>query len=397
MDQSTAARSFSLKKLLSVVFPVQPYASLREKLLGAVGALVGTLGLVAASSYFVGPGEWAFVIASMGASAALFFAAPHSPMAQPWPFVGGHFISAGIGVSCYLLIPDTYMAASLAVAASIFVMHLLHCLHPPGGATALIAVLGGSEIHQLGYGFLLAPVGVNVLVFLLMALLINNFIPGRRYPPPAQREAKTKPASELPGWPLGKFGLSPGDLENALKEMRTYIDVNETDLEEIYTRATLHAHQRRMGVIHVGDVMTHAVVTAEYGSEIGEIWSLMRERKIKGVPVVDRARRVIGIVTIIDFLKQAGPCEPGHMFDRLCAFVRRIPGLTTDKPEVVGQIMSQPVVTARAEAHIVSLIPLFARHGIHHIPIVDDHDKLVGLVTQSDLMSALYSYRLALG
>jgi CBS domain-containing membrane protein len=77
--------------------------------------------------------------------------------------------------------------------------------------------------------------------------------------------------------------------------------------------------------------------------------------------------------------------------------IRRTPGLTSEKPEVVGQIMSKPAITARVGAHIVSLIPLFAQHNIHHVPIVDASDRLVGIVTQSDLMEALYSYRASLG
>jgi CBS domain-containing membrane protein len=105
---------------------------------------------------------------------------------------------------------------------------------------------------------------------------------------------------------------------------------------------------------------------------------------------------VVGIVTIVDFMKRAGPCEPGTLFDRLCRFIRRTPGLYAEKPEVVGDIMSRPPVTARDEAHIVTLVPLFSTHGIHHVPIVDAENRLVGIVTQSDLMDALYRQRSAL-
>jgi CBS domain-containing membrane protein len=139
--------------------------------------------------------------------------------------------------------------------------------------------------------------------------------------------------------------------------------------------------------------MRREVVTAEFGDALEDIWTRMREQKVKGIPVVDRARRVIGMVTIIDFLKLAGHPAPEHVFERLRRMIRRSRDTSSDKPEVVGQIMSQPVIRARDTAHIVSLIPLFTEHGIHHVPIVDDQDKLVGIVTQSDLTEALYRYR----
>ena len=377
-------------------FPPQPFASPAEKTLGGLGAFVGMLGLVACSRYLA-PDLLVFVVASMGASAVLFFAAPHSPLAQPWAFVGGHLVSALIGVSCYKLIPDTYAAAAAAVSLAIVAMHFLHCLHPPGGATALVAVAGGSNIHELGYGYLLAPVGLNVVLFLGFALVVNNLIPGRRFPLPARLPGESKEAHGLAGWPLGKFGLTREDLEGALKDMDSFIDVTEQDLEQIYAKALMQSHRRRLGEMHCEDVMTREVVTAEFGDELGEVWRRMHDRKVKGIPVVDRAQRVIGMVTILDFLKLAGPCESAHVFEQLCRMIRRTPGLTSKKPEVVGQIMSKPAITARNNAHIVSLIPLFAKHGIHHVPIVDAQDKLVGIVTQSDLMEALYSYRASLG
>jgi CBS domain-containing membrane protein len=140
--------------------------------------------------------------------------------------------------------------------------------------------------------------------------------------------------------------------------------------------------------------MTRDVATAEYGDELSAVWEMMRQRKLKGVPVIDRARRVVGIVTIVDFLKRVDKTHHAHprFFDRLRAFIRRTPGMTTDKPEVVGEIMSSPVVTATEDMHIVSLIPLFSEHNIHHVPIVDKDRRVVGMVTQTDLTVALYRY-----
>lgn len=394
-SKSSPAPNTPFKRYWHAVFPPQPYVSPTEKLLGSASAWVAVLLLALVSSYFAGPGSVLFMLASMGASAVLLFATPHSPLAQPWPLVGGHVIAAIVGVTCFRYVPHSFVAAAVAVATVILLMHSLRCLHPPGGATALIPILGGADIQELGYQVVLAPVGLNVLLLLALALVINNLLPGRRYPTPHYEGGRVA-GPQPPGWPLGRLGMAPDDLVNAIREMNTYIDVNEEDLEEIYARAELHAHRRRMGDILCRDIMTHDVATAEFGDELETVWELMRARKLKGLPVVDRARRVVGIVTIIDFLKRADTRTGGPLLDRIVGFIRRTPSLSSDKPEVVGQIMTAPAVTVPETTHIISLIPLFAQHGIHHVPVVDADDKLVGMITQSDLMEALYHYRTVL-
>lgn len=123
------------------------------------------------------------LIGSFGASAVLVFGAPRSPLAQPRNLIGGHALSALIGVIFWQLLHDTPMLAqALAVASAIAVMHLSRTLHPPGGATALIATLGSAEIQKLGYWYVLWPATVGPLVLLLVALLINNLPLSRRYP-----------------------------------------------------------------------------------------------------------------------------------------------------------------------------------------------------------------------
>lgn len=385
------------KRILRVLFPPQPHASAGEKLLSAAGALAGILSLAWVTSRFLDTGPALFLVGSMGASAVLLFATSHSPLAQPWALIGGHLLSGLIGVTCHQLLSDPVWAAAAAVSLSILTMHFLHCLHPPGGATALIPVLGGQDVTALGYSFVVMPLALNVLILLVLGLVINNLLPGRRYPAFAYPVPRGRTPQDMPGWPLGKFVLAPEDLQRALQEMQTYIDVSADDLEQIYAKASLHAARRRLGEILARDIMTREVVSVEFGDELERVWQLMHEKKVKGVPVVDRARRVIGIVTILDFLKLVGPCQPENVFQRLRRLIRRSAGLTSDKAEVAGQVMTTPAVTARAETHIVALIPLFSQHGIHHLPIVDDDGKLLGLVTQSDLMEALYSLRVQLG
>lgn len=124
-----------------------------------------------------------FLIGSFGASAVLIHGAAQSPLAQPRNLVGGHVFSALIGVAAWQWLGGTpWLAGAAAVATAILVMHATRTLHPPGGATALIAVIGGPQVHELGYWYALAPVGLGALVMLVVALVVNNLHPTRRYP-----------------------------------------------------------------------------------------------------------------------------------------------------------------------------------------------------------------------
>lgn len=115
------------------------------------------------------------VLASTGASAMLIFGIPHSPVSQPWPIVGGHAISAFIGVTAYYLVPNSVVAASVAIALAMLAMHYTKSMHPPGGATAVTAVIGGTAVHELGYLFIVIPVFVNSIILLSIAMAVATF------------------------------------------------------------------------------------------------------------------------------------------------------------------------------------------------------------------------------
>jgi CBS domain-containing membrane protein len=125
-----------------------------------------------------------FLIGSFGASAVLVYGAPMADFSQPRNIVGGHFFSAIVGVTIYMLIKDSILASATAVSLAIVTMHFSRTLHPPGGATALIAVIGGDKIHQLGYAYVLYPVLSGAVIMMLVALLVNNLStnPKRHYP-----------------------------------------------------------------------------------------------------------------------------------------------------------------------------------------------------------------------
>jgi CBS-domain-containing membrane protein len=132
--------------------------------------------------YFEGL-DSSLMIGSFGASAVLLYGAVRSPLAQPRNLIGGHFLSAVIGVLCWkMLNQHLWLAESVAVATSLAVMHTTRTLHPPGGATALIAVIGSPVIHKLGFLYVLIPATIGPFILLLIALLVNNIPVSRRYP-----------------------------------------------------------------------------------------------------------------------------------------------------------------------------------------------------------------------
>ncbi|MBF0467673.1 MAG: HPP family protein [Desulfamplus sp.] len=160
-----------------------PGVNLSEIIWSWLGAFLG-ITPVAFLHYNIFSGEdIVMIIGSFGASAVLVYGAVRSPLAQPRNLVGGHLISAIIGVASYKIFPDlVWLASSVSVATAIAAMHATKTLHPPGGATALIAVIGGDKIHNLGFYYAFVPVGSGVMIMLTVALVVNNLAKNRRYP-----------------------------------------------------------------------------------------------------------------------------------------------------------------------------------------------------------------------
>lgn len=148
-----------------------------------IGAFLGIAAVAWVSNLFFDGYDSVLMIGSFGASAVLVYGAVRSPLAQPRNLIGGHVLSAIVGVLCWKLLGQhLWLAESMAVATSIAAMHATRTLHPPGGATALIAVIGSPDIHQMGFLFVLIPATIGPLILLLVALLVNNIPKSRRYP-----------------------------------------------------------------------------------------------------------------------------------------------------------------------------------------------------------------------
>lgn len=220
------------------------YPKSREMLSASLGAFFSILLLMSVISRLQLSMEMELlVLASMGASTFLLFVLPHSPMAQPWPLMAGHLIAAVVGINCDYWITDPIIATATAVGLSVFLMHLLHALHPPAAATAMIAVIGLPEHTTIAWQFVYIIVIINAGGLLFLSLLINNLLPGRHYP---QRESHHKHHQQFINSADEKLLLNEADFHWALSQIDTVIDVTETDLVDLYEFAVEHAEQRNI-------------------------------------------------------------------------------------------------------------------------------------------------------
>jgi len=362
---------------LRALRPARMRVNGRERLRAMVGALLGIAFTALLCRLFaVHEGMAAWMVAPIGASAVLVFAVPASPLAQPWPVIGGNTLSMLMGVACAAWIPDPVLAAGVAVGLAIGTMFSLRCLHPPGGAAALLAVLG----HTTNPGAALFPMLANT-VMLVLAGMVYNSLTGRRYP-------HTQQLPQVQTGAPSRFKAA--DFDAALAHYNQVLDISPDDLEALLHEAELAAWRRTLGELRCDEVMSTGMVSARPDTPLGEAWSAMRQRRIKALPVIDEAQHIVGIVTVADFMRHAQPdAAPLGLGRRLRLLLRPGRG-RADKPERIEQIMTAEVRTARAEQLVVELVPLFSEGGHHHIPIVDEAQQLAGIITQSDLVRVLY-------
>ncbi|KNY22787.1 HPP family protein [Methylobacterium sp. ARG-1] len=370
-----------MRSLLSRLLPELTPVSKRERLRSAAGALLGILatGLVCRAA--IGPEAAPVLIAPMGASAVLLFAVPASPLAQPWSILGGNLVAALVGVTAATWVPDPFVAASVAIGLAIALMMALRCLHPPSGAVALTAVLGGPAIRELGYGFVLWPVAANSLLLLSAALLFNN-LTGRAYPhlrPVGPRTDDRAPASRL--------GFLASDLDAALADFDQLLDVDRSDLEQILRRVQMRVYGRRPGQTTCAAIMSRDVIGVAPHDSLAQALHLLRRHRIKALPVTDERARVLGIVTQTDLLDKA---EWDRSGPRL-GLGRRLQ-LTVERgraPHGCAADIMTAVEPVTPDTPLAELVLRMAEAALHHLPVVDPDGRLVGIVSQTDLIPAL--------
>lgn len=341
------------------------------------------IGIALGMSLCVSIGVWLFgapitlhIAAPIAASAVLLFGASSSPFAQPWSVLAGNMCAALIGISLGLSALDGVTATVLAASLSLFCLFALRCLHPPSCALAVLAASGGLGI-DMGYA-VLYPVALSSLLLVAVALIYNN-LTGHTYPKPRRTgENRHHTRDPLPG---ERLSFSRDDMDRALEEFGEYVDVTRDDLERLIKQTEKHALRRSMGEISAADIMSRDLYSAAPESFIEQAWQTLREHRLRSLPVVEEGSgKLIGIVTLVDLLKQFQPSQARVNFGQL----KYLRGTK------LRSIMSAPVVAVQQDVHMVELVFLLSDRGLHCLPVVDEHERLVGMITQTDLIAALY-------
>lgn len=354
---------------------------IRERLLASLGAFLGLLCTEwIAHQSLQGAGAW--FVAPMGASAVLLFAAPTTPMAQPWPMLAGNLVSALVGVACARWLGVSGTTAAFAAGLAIAIMFQLRCLHPPGGAMAVTAVLGGTPINDLGFAFVYGPVLVNTLSLLVIALLFNDLLHRRYLRSPADQGNPHDTSDPLPS---ERLGFNPDDLDAVLQTRGEVLDISKEDLQEILIDAEKHAFQRRFGDVRCADIMSRDVVTVNCNQNAGQAWGKLARHKVKALPVVDDAHKLVGIISLHDFFI-------GH--DNLPL---PVPVAQERHSKTIAELMTENVASVRPEQPITDLVVLFSDRGLHHVPVINDAHEVQGMLTQSDLVAALFATSIQAG
>lgn len=376
----SALHEFAQRYLIPDAAPLSPAERWRSTLAALLGMLLiqGILAVLPAQ-----PGI-SYLLAPLGASSVILFVLPHSPLAQPWSLVGGLLLPAIIGLLCGTWIEPAFLAVAIALALAVWITAWLRCIHPPGGAMAVVFAL--SAAHQ---PVALTTALLNVGAALVAVIFVNNLIPGRHYPQCAPKKAPTQAPRAR------RSSIRHEDLQHALEKIDAYLDISEDDLVRVYDLATNHAHQRHERRI-CAEIMTTEVISVEFGTELNEAWALLRQHHLHGLPVVDRSKRIIGLLTLENFLRHVEPEAEQGIGDNIRRLLRTTPSAYSDKPEVVGQIMSQHFTVVRCGDSISQTASLLAvsDHPII-LPVIDDNDRLAGVLTQTDLLAALYQKQAA--
>ncbi|WP_306519685.1 HPP family protein [Rheinheimera sp.] len=367
---------------------------LSQRLSVACCAAVALYLVTLISQQLSSPGAAVILLASMGASSVLLFALPNSPLAKPWSFLAGHFIPACIGLACSHLFTDLALMAAVTIALVLFSMYLFECMHPPGGATALVPVIASPQ-GLLPLDFLWYPVGLNMLVMLCVALLLNKWVLKRPIlPAPTQAFDPVHRHHDAP--PLKRLGVQAEDLMSALNSADTVLDIGEQDLELLYQQAQQRAFARQHPALLCGDIMSRDLIVVSPNSTLVEAWNLLQQHKIQLLPVVDANKKLLGVISLVDFLQEIPKSDYRTFSKYFSTFVFQL----KDKKRLqrpVAELMRQQVVTTSEQQHIVALVPLLADLGLHHIPVINSQQQLTGMISQSDLIAALYQLQLQQG
>lgn len=367
------------KKLITIFLPETTSVSWLERFRSALGVVLGLLAIMGLGLLLASYGNASpWIVASMGATAFLLFVLPSSPMAQPWAVIGGSCVSALIGVACTQFVHELPLLIPLSVGLAILAMFTLRCLHAPAAALALLIPLGG----MVDFHFVLVPVMGNAVLLVLCAVIYNS-LTGKPYP--------QRPKVILDLSPLQKRNrkIEDQEISAVLERYNQVLDISKDDLANLISQVEHGAYQKKLQGMLCKNIMTTEVLYVGMDSPLDQAWNLLRKRHVKALPVIDGAKRVLGIITLEDFLKSAAVDFHQTFGQRIRGFMRTaVPGLNS-LPNAVGQVMSKPVRVISEDRNMLDLAEIFCGDGHHHIPVINDNRQLVGMITQSDFVKAI--------
>jgi CBS domain-containing membrane protein len=346
---------------LSRLKPLRAPLALSERAHACLGGLLGVLVTAFGMRFCLGAFEHVpLLIAPIGASTVLVFGVPASPLAQPYNVVVGNVSAALIGVTASHVLPEPYVAGAVAVALTIAVTSLLGALHPPAGAVALTAVIGGPAIAEAGYRFALVPVALSSLLLVAAGLVFNNLV-RRRYPHVAELPASAHHTADPP--PEFRVGFAPEDIDAALARLGTPLDVEREDLLVLFRHVEQEAHRRLHAVVTCQQIMSRDLITIAPDDSSEIALSRLHEHALRILPVVDAQGIVRGAVDLATVA--ATPRRP----------VRDLPFVQVEE--------------VREATPIDELFRSFTRGRAREALVVDGQRRLLGIVTQTDLLAVV--------
>ena len=338
--------------------PILAGATLRERLIACIGAMIGIALTGAIGALVLGNGPHVpLLVAPMGASAVLLFAVPASPLAQPWSIIGGNTISALIGVIVAHFVHEPALATGIAVALAIAAMSFARCLHPPGGAAALTAVLGGPAVISVGFLFPFVPVALNSIMLVALGYGFHR-LSRRTYPHRPAAAANAHGTADPPA--VQRVGFQPEDIDTALGALDETFDIDRGDLERLLRQVELQAMVRSHRTLLCKDIMSRDVVSVPEHASADQARQQLLSHNIRTLPVIDVEARLVGAVGLREL---------------------------TQISETVRDVMSN-AGTASPDTPAMSLLPILTDGRSHAVVIVDSERHILGLITQTDLLAA---------
>ncbi|MFD1794455.1 CBS domain-containing protein [Paracoccus aurantiacus] len=348
-----------------------------EALRASLGAFVG-LTVTAVVAFVVSPDRWLalYLIAPFGATAVLVFAAPNSPLAQPWPAIVGNTASALTAILLCRVLPDPLISVPLAVGLAIAVMAALRATHPPGGAVAMTVALGADRILPSGFGFALLPVAAGTIILVATAAIYAQ-LTGRRYP--LRQFGEVNPQGTHDPAPVERLGLTEDELTEILSRYRQSLNLGVEDLARLIGAAEMQAASHMAGPQTAQAIMSRDLVTVAPDTDIEEIAALFLRHGFTSLPVVDADGRFLGVIFQLQIIAAA---FPGHELT-----AGHPPPLAVSGAARAADIMDPSPPSAGPETPLAALLPQLAG-SVDAVPILDA-GRIVGVVTQTDLIAAL--------